>query len=82
MVWGMISHYGQGNLVLVDHKINADVYINILEENLLEFEGLEVIIFQQDLAPAHRATKTTEWLNDLDIEVLTWIGNSSNMNPI
>ncbi len=67
MVWGMISRNGQRNLVLVDHKINADAYIDILEENLLGLEGLEDMIFQQDLAPAHRATKTTEWLNDQDI---------------
>jgi hypothetical protein len=59
MVWGMISRNGQLNLVLVDYKINADTYINILEENLIGFEGDEDMIFQQDLALPNRATKST-----------------------
>ncbi len=58
MVWGMISRDGARNLVLVKQKMNSEGYIKILEENLLEYEGLEDMIFMQDLAPSHRATKT------------------------
>jgi hypothetical protein len=35
--------------------LNANDYINILDENLLEFDGVQDMIFIQDLALCHRA---------------------------
>ena len=36
MVWGIISFHVVGNLAVIDGNVNADTYIEILEENLLE----------------------------------------------
>ena len=44
MVWSMISRDGERRLVMVEGTINADTYINILDENLLDFDGLDDII--------------------------------------
>ena len=35
MVWGCICHNGVGTLTKVEGDINADKYINILEDNFL-----------------------------------------------
>jgi hypothetical protein len=45
MVWGMISRDGERRLVMVEGTINADTYIKILDENLLEFDRVDNIIF-------------------------------------
>ncbi len=39
-------------------------------------------IFQQDLAPAHTAKSTKNWLNDHGVGVLDWPANSPDLNPI
>ncbi len=40
---------------MIDETLNANAFINVLYENLLEFGGVEDMIFIQDLAPCHRA---------------------------
>ncbi len=40
------------------------------------------LIFQQDLAPAHTAKRTTSWLNDHGVGVPDWPANSPDLNPI
>jgi hypothetical protein len=64
MAWGVISRDGERTLVEVEveGKLNANNYIKILEENLIEFEDINKMIFQQDLAPCHRAKKTLQYL--------------------
>ena len=39
-------------------------------------------IFQQDSAPCHTAKTVYAWFKTNKIEVLTWPGNSPDMNPI
>ncbi len=34
MVWGCCAAIGVGNIVFIDSKVNADVYIKILRDNL------------------------------------------------
>ncbi len=58
MVWGIISRDGERHLVQVDGKLNANFYIKILDDNLLDFDEVDQMIFMQDLAPYHRAVKT------------------------
>ena len=59
-----------GPLIFIDENINKDVYIMILEQNLLEYvdvltvEGLQDIVFQQDNAPPHTVKVTQKWLEN------------------
>jgi hypothetical protein len=39
---------------MINETLNANAYINVLEENVLNFDGVEDIIFMQDLVPCHR----------------------------
>lgn len=61
-VWGCFSRSGLGKLAVINRKINADVCLDVLENQLkpsiLElFAETDSFIFQQDNAPAHRAKK-------------------------
>ncbi|GBB88289.1 hypothetical protein RclHR1_14860001 [Rhizophagus clarus] len=40
------------------------------------------IIFQQDNDPKHTATRTKQWFEDNEIEVLSWPPQSPDLNPI
>ena len=55
MMGGCMSFYGQGPLVRLDGKINAQSYVDMLEEFMLpEFQALkqlDMAAFQQDNAP-------------------------------
>jgi hypothetical protein len=82
MVWGIIFRDEEITLVKVEGKLNVDNYIKILEENLIEFEDIDEMIFQQDLVPCHRANKTLQYPAEREIEVLNWVANSSDMNLI
>lgn len=86
MVWGCFSSLGVGNLVFIDGIMHKEDYLKILEENLLESVqhlGLETDFkFQHDRDPKHTAKIITHWLNQSGVNVLKWIGQSPDMNPI
>ncbi len=63
--------------------MNAKKYINVLDESLLNFMGIhECTIYQHDSAPCHTAKSVTKWFEIKNIEVLSWPGNSPDLNPI
>ena len=60
MVWGCISDEGIVDLLWLEGKINADVYITEILSRVEKYQFLsEGGCFQQDNAPAHRATKVS-----------------------
>ncbi len=70
IVCGVISRDRERTLVEIEGKLNTDNYIKLFKENLIEFEDIDEMIFQQDLAPCHRANKILQYLADREIEVL------------
>ena len=77
MVWGCLGWEGVGRLAEVEGKMNAEQYVDILENNLLpsmEESGisLEDVIFQQDNDPKHTSKKAKEWMEDNNITLLDW----------
>jgi hypothetical protein len=67
---GVISRGAEKTLVEALGNLNAENYIKILEENFIEFEDIDEMIFQKDMAPCDRANKTLQYLTDREIEVL------------
>ncbi|KAI3353890.1 hypothetical protein L3Q82_005098 [Scortum barcoo] len=68
MLWGCFSAAGTGRLVRIEGKMNAAMYRDILDENLLQ-SALDLrlgrrFIFQQDNDPKHTAKISKEWLQD------------------
>ena len=74
MVWGCMSADGVGELRRIDGKMNVDVYVDILNTNLLG-SLLEItpekseILFQQDNDPKHLSGKAKDWFRKNEIEV-------------
>ncbi|GBC03550.1 hypothetical protein RclHR1_00520002 [Rhizophagus clarus] len=86
-VWGCFTSSGVGYLVRIEGGLDAELYCKILEEDLmgtLHYYDLDTndIIFQQDNDPKHTATRTKQWFEDNEIEVLLWPPQSSDLNPI
>ena len=74
ILWGCSSAAGTGRLVRIEGKLNAAMYRDILDENLLQ-SALDLrlgkrFIFQQGNAPKHTAKITKEWLRDNCVNVL------------
>ncbi|KAK3554572.1 hypothetical protein QTP70_025523 [Hemibagrus guttatus] len=86
MLWGCFSAAGTGRLVRMERKMNAAMYRDILDENLLQsILDLRLgrrFIFQQDNDPKHTAKITKEWPRDNSVNVLERTSQSPDLNPI
>jgi len=87
MVWGCMTNQGVGFACWVQGRINSDLYISILEDELLntiEYYKLKRknIIFQQDGARIHTTAKVFQWFKKHKITVLDWPPLSPDLNPI
>lgn len=87
MVWGCMSWKGRGEACKIDSRMDGDLYVKILEENLQESirslnKPNSEIIFQQDNDPKHTCKKAKAWFNAHNIQVLSWPAQSPDLNPI
>uniref|UniRef100_A0A9J8A0V0 Tc1-like transposase DDE domain-containing protein n=1 Tax=Cyprinus carpio carpio TaxID=630221 RepID=A0A9J8A0V0_CYPCA len=85
MVWGCMSACGMGSLHIWKGTINAERYIQVLEQHMLPsrrrlFQG-RPCIFQHDNARPHTASITTSCLRRR-IQVLKWPACSPDLSPI
>ncbi len=86
MVWSCMSACGMGSLHIWKGTINAERYIQVLEQHMLPsrrrlFQG-RPCIFQHDNARPHTASITTSWLRRRRIQVLKWPACSPDLSPI
>ncbi len=83
MVWGCMSACGMGSLHIWKGTINAERYIQVLEQHMEHrlFQG-RPCIFQLDNARPHTASITTSWLHRRRIRVLKWPACSPDLSPI
>nr|CAA82360.1 putative transposase [Drosophila hydei]prf//2013359A transposase [Drosophila hydei] len=86
MVWGCMSAKGLGKLHFIEGTVNAEKYINILQDSLLpsipKLSDCGEFTFQQDGASSHTAKRTKNWLQYNQMEVLDWPSNSPDLSPI
>uniref|UniRef100_A0A9J8BDR5 Transposase n=1 Tax=Cyprinus carpio carpio TaxID=630221 RepID=A0A9J8BDR5_CYPCA len=86
MVWRCMSPCGMGSLHIWKGTINAERYIQVLEQHMLParrrlFQG-RPCIFQHDNARSHTASITTSWLHRRRIRVLKWPACSPDLSLI
>lgn len=86
MIWGCFSgRGGRGSLYFLPPNctMNADRYMEVLEEKLFRWMGLHgVTQFLQDGAPCHKAKRVMALLAAQDFTVMDLPGNSPDLNPI
>lgn len=86
MVWGCMNACGMGSLHIWKGTINAERYIQVLEQHMLPSKRRlshgRPCIFQQDNARPHSASITTSWMRGRRIRVLPWPANSPDLSPI
>ena len=88
-MWGCIAWDGVGYATRIEGKMDADLYVRIMEDELqqtLELWGktTDDVVFQQDNNPKHTSKKAKKWFEDNDITVLKWPAQSPALmiNPI
>ncbi|KAK3535384.1 hypothetical protein QTP70_011608 [Hemibagrus guttatus] len=84
MLWGCFTAAGTGRLVRIEGKMNAAMYRDIIDENMLHalWTSVRQFIFQQDNDPEYTAKITKEWLRDNSVNVVEWTSQSPDLNPI
>lgn len=86
MVWGSMASNGVGNLEFIDVKMNAEVYVDILNRNMKSSAqklGLgRRYIFQQDNDPKHTSKKAQLFFKKSKVNVMEWPPQSPDLNPI
>jgi hypothetical protein len=86
MLCGCFSVAGTGRLVRIKEMMNGGIYREILNRNLLQSaQGLRLgrrFTFQQDNDPKHTAKTVQEWLLEKSLNILEWLSQSPDMNPI
>ena len=85
MMWGAVSANGKTDLVLVPKTMNTEMYLKILDVQLLAYcapLGGSNFIFQQDGASCHTSRAAKKWFEKQNINVLPWPANSPDLNII
>ena len=72
MIWGSMLFKKVGYTCKIDGRMDGDLYIKILEDDLqssLAFydKTPQGIIFQQDIDPKHTCKKVQNWFQDHDM---------------
>lgn len=82
LVWGSFHYGGVGDICIFKGIMDADRYINILEDHLLPTNTNEYS-FQFDNDPKHKSTKALSFLFEKNIKCISWWPpNSPDLNPI
>ena len=86
MIWGCFSANGVGGIEIIQGRMNAAKYTNILSTHLLKSAndlGLDRnFVFQQDNDPKHTSKLAKKWFEDNDVSVLDWPSQFPDLNPI
>ena len=82
-----MSSQGSGRLLyIVENTLRQGQYLNMLERRLIPQAKVwfpdDEYVLMHDGAPCHKANTITAFLNQQQISVLPWPGNSPDMNPI
>jgi transposase len=83
MFWSYFTADGTGPLVKCTNHMTSAEYLTILENELVPFlPEIATITFQQDNAPIHTSNLMKNFFQDHGINVLDWVPQSPDLNPI
>lgn len=87
MMWGSMTSEGVGYSTKIDGRMDAALYVSILEGELqdtIDYYHLDgqKVIFQHDNDPKHTSKLAIKCLADHNMKVLQWPPQSPDLNPI
>lgn len=85
MIYGCMSRNGVGCLYFFHGRVNAEAYVQALENALvpsMQYFNIENPIVVQDNSPIHTAQTARSWMRENNIRLLDWPSRSPDMNPI
>ena len=87
MLWGCMFWDGPGYAYRIDGRMDGDLFIQILDDELQESlahysKSPQDILFQQDNDPKHTCKKAQEWFKNHGFTLLQWPAQSPDLNPI
>ena len=87
MIWGCMSREGPGHVTKIDERIDADLFMSILDDELQESikyykKKPSDVPFQQDNDPEHKSKKAHKWLQDSEFGIVVWPPQSADVHPI
>ena len=86
MLCGCFASNGVAEMEIIEGKMNALKYQDILSRNLLRsavtLQLDSKFTFQQDNDPKHAAKSTQKWSQDNSIDVLEWPSPAPDLNPV
>lgn len=86
MIWACFCSKGTGELKIIEGKMNALMYRDVLSEKLMQsvhsFHFENGFVFQQDNDPKHTSKLMKKWFEDNDIDVIKWPSQSPDLNRI
>ena len=85
MVWGSFNDTQVGNLTIIDERLTAAKYIELLNENLFQsiekFRVDRTYVFQHDNDPKHTTKIVNKFIDENGTSVLPWPPQSMDLNP-
>ena len=87
ILWGCMSWDGIGEMCRIDGRMDGQLYVDILEDDLLKSidwfgKNPQDIIFQQDNHPKHTCKKAKDWFEQHQMTVMEWPAQSPDLNLI
>jgi transposase len=81
LFWGAFSSQGTFPLHFVEGRLDSDHYCEIIRENYIPHakKGFRLL---QDNDPKHASKKTTQWLHDHNVKIISIPSYSPDLNPI
>jgi transposase-like protein len=88
-VWACFSYFGSGPMYWIKDIMTGAKYREILKHHMvphmkdIEGQNLDIkVVFQHDNDPKHTSKVVKRYLEDKELEVLNWVSQSPDINPI
>ena len=82
MVWGCFAAEGVKGQARITTSMNSELYQRTLQQHFLPMVAQSPCILQQDNAKPHTSRSTQRWFANQGIEVLDWLSQFPDLNPI